>query len=80
MSKDLLCPFKEAGMKKLIESGKHFRSYCFKKLDRRKNKVIEVDEGSHIPVFVVLFLISYPIKQDSNSKRLACQNFNSSML
>lgn len=67
-------------MKQLIEPEKYFRSYCFKKLDRKKTVIIEVDEGSNVPVLVVLFLISYPIKQDSNSKRLACQIFNSSML
>jgi len=40
MPKDFLCPFKEAGMKKLTEKGKHFQSYYFKKLDRKKNEVI----------------------------------------
>lgn len=65
---------------KLSDRGKESQSYYFKKLARKKNEVIEVAEGSHIPVFVVLFLISYPIKQDSNRKRLACQIFNSSML
>lgn len=76
--KDFLCPFKEAHMKKL--TGKHFQSYYFKKPDRKKNEAIEVEEGSHVPVFGVLFLVSYPITQDSNSKRLTWQICNSSML
>lgn len=80
MYKGFLCPSQAADTKNLTEKGNHFQSYSSKKCDRKKNEAIGVDEGSHIPVLVVLFLISYPIKQDSNSKRLACQIPSSSML